>query len=123
MNTNLSKFGKNLKKLRLAANFSLREICKKVGYDPSNWSKIERGRMAPPSGTLKKWASALGLHKGTKQFEEFVDEGDFAQGIIPSEMMNDKVMMTYLPAFFRTIKNKKSKKEEIDRLVELIKNL
>jgi hypothetical protein len=28
-----------------------------VDYDPSNWSKIERGLISPPSGKeiLKKW--------------------------------------------------------------------
>ena len=50
-------FGKTLKKLRAEKELSIREICKKVNYDPSNWSKIERGKLSPPSneGTLKKW--------------------------------------------------------------------
>ncbi|MEK7625171.1 MAG: helix-turn-helix transcriptional regulator [Patescibacteria group bacterium] len=125
MNKNLFEFGKNLKDLRIAANLSLRDICKKANYDPSNWSKIERGRISPPSDkeTLEKWASALNLDKGSKEFDNFVNQAIIAQGIIPNEVMNNEKMMAFLPAFFRTTRNKKSRKDEIDRLIELIKNL
>ena len=44
----IQKFGKTLKKLRTVKGLSLRQVCKKTGYDPSNWSKIERGLISPP---------------------------------------------------------------------------
>jgi len=102
----------------------LREVCKLTGYDASNWSKVERGRIAPPSDkqTLAKWAKALGLSQKDKQFNEFIDQAQIAQGIIPSDMMMDNNAIQLMPAFFRTLRNKKPTKEEIDRLVELIKN-
>jgi len=36
-----------------------------ANYDPSNWSKIERGMLAPPTDekTLKNWAKILGIKK------------------------------------------------------------
>lgn len=125
MNKALLQFGTHLKELRLAAGFSLREICQKVRYDASNWSKIERGRISPPSDNkvLEDWALALGLAKQNPKFEEFITEASVAQGIIPTGVMNDEEMLSFLPAFFRTIKNKKSTKEDVDRLIELIKNL
>lgn len=123
METKLLKFAEFLKSLRLSKNFSLREICKIVDYDPSNWSKIERGVIAPPSNTevLKKWAIVLGLSKKSEDFEKFMDYASIAQGIIPHDIVSDEDIVSHLPAFFRTLRNKKPTKEEIDRLIELIK--
>lgn len=125
MNKNLHKFGQILKELRISNDFSLREICRKVSYDPSNWSKIERGKFPPPSDreTLRIWAGALNLSKGSRQFEEFVDQATVAQGIIPSDVLKEQKILQSLPAFFRTLRNKKPSKEEIDKLIELIKNV
>jgi len=124
MNKRMLQFGKVLKELRIKKELSLREVCKLTGYDASNWSKVERGRIAPPSDkqTLAKWAKALGLSQKDKQFNEFIDQAQIAQGIIPSDMMMDNNAIQLMPAFFRTLRNKKPTKEEIDRLVELIKN-
>lgn len=40
-------FGKYIKKLRLEKGLSLRTFCNNLKLDPSNWSKIERGRLKP----------------------------------------------------------------------------
>lgn len=124
MSTNLQKFGKILKSLRIEKNLSLREICKSANYDPSNWSKIERGKISPPSDekTLKKWANILGLSKKPGKIQEFTDEAKIAQGIIPQDILSDKNIVKHLPAFFRTLRNEKPTKEEIDKLIELIRN-
>ena len=124
MQKQLLQFGKTIKQLRISRKLSLREVCKLTGYDASNWSKVERGRIAPPSDkqALAKWAKALGLSQKSKQFDEFIDQAQIAQGIIPSDVLMDKNAVQLMPAFFRTLRNKKPTKEEIDRLVELIKN-
>ncbi len=118
------KFGETLKKLRLKRELSLRDVYKLTGYDPSNWSKVERGRIAPPSDevVLAKWASVLGISKKNKAFKEFIDSAQIAQGIIPTDILNEKNAVQLMPAFFRTLRNKKPTKEEVDRLVELIRN-
>ena len=123
MRQNLKKFGQHLKNVRISKNLSLREVCKKVNYDPSNWSKIERGVIAPPSDkkVLSKWASSLGLKPGSKERQEFIDEAQIAQGIIPHDILAGKNAVNYLPAVFRTLRNEKPTKEEIDRLIELIR--
>jgi len=122
MNKNLIKFGQNLKTLRINKRLSLRQICKLVNYDPSNWSKIERGKIPPPSDekTLRKWARALGLKQQEKRLQEFIDQARIAQGIIPQDIMGEE-LADALPAFFRILRNEKPTKEEIDKLVELIK--
>ncbi len=120
---NLKKFGKFLKKIRIEQNLSLREVCKKVGYDASNWSKIERGVIAPPAdkNILVKWAKALNLKKDSQDYQDFIDMAQIAQGIIPSDILKNKDAVKHLPAVFRTLRNEKPTKEEIDRLIELIR--
>ena len=122
MNKNLQKFGENLKILRINKGLSLRGACKLAGYDPSNWSKIERGKISPPSdqNVLHSWAKVLGI-KTKADIEKFIDEAIVAQGIIPEDILSRKNVVKYLPAFFRTLRNKKPTKEEIDRLIELIR--
>lgn len=124
MNIQFLRFAKNLKELRIKKGLSLREVCKLTGYDPSNWSKVERGRIAPPSDrkTLATWAKVLGLSQKSKELDEFIDAAQLAQGIIPSDILTNENAVKFMPAFFRTLRNKKPTKEEIDRLVELIKS-
>ncbi|HOZ16356.1 MAG TPA: transcriptional regulator [Candidatus Portnoybacteria bacterium] len=121
---NLKKFGENLKNLRIEKELSLREICKEVDYDASNWSKIERGIISPPSDekVLSKWARVLGIKSQSKEFKEFIDSALVAQGIIPEDVLSREDAFKYLPAVFRTLRNEKPTKEEIDRLIELIRN-
>lgn len=123
MNKNLLNFGEGLKKLRLSKDLTLRDICSVVNYDPSNWSKIERGVMAPPKDKeiLKGWAKVLGLSIESKEYAKFIDEAMVAQGIIPVDILADDDVVRYLPAFFRTVRNKKPTKEEIDLLIKVIK--
>lgn len=125
MNNSLLKFGETLKELRIKSNLSLREVCKKVGYDASNWSKIERGKISPPSDEtiLQKWAENLGLKKNTSAYIEFIDQAVIAQGIIPGDILEKQSATDCLPAFFRTLRNKKPTKEEIDHLIELLRNV
>jgi len=122
--TNLKKFGKLLYELRIKKEYTLREMCRNVNYDPSNWSKIERGKMSPPSDkkVLENWAKVLGLKKGSKEFEEFIYQANVGQGIIPFDIMEEKELVASLPAFFRTLKNRKPTKEEIDNMINLLKN-
>lgn len=118
-----SLFGEKLKKRRLEQNYSLREICKLVNYDPSNWSKIERGRISPPAEkkVLSNWAKFLGI-KNSLEMQKFIDEASVAQGIIPQDILEDKKTVNLLPAFFRTLRNEKPTKREINNLIELIRN-
>ena len=120
----LKKFGKLLYDLRIKKEITLREMCRKVNYDPSNFSKIERGKIAPPTEkkTLELWARVLGLKKDSKEFKDFIYQANVAQGIIPFEIMEEKELVAALPAFFRTLKNRKPTKGEIDNMIKLIKN-
>lgn len=123
MSKNIQKFGKMLKDLRIKKKLSLRKVCQLATYDPSNWSKMERGKLSPPSDepVLRKWAKILGL-VDKNEIRKFTDEAIVAQGIIPEDILSRPEAVEYLPALFRTLRNKKPTKEEIDRLIEIIRN-
>jgi len=120
---NEQNFSELLKDLRIKQGFTLREVCGKLNYDYSNWSKVERGILSPPSDgvTLKKWARVLGL-VAENEIKEFIELAQLSQGIIPESVMSNRNVMELLPAFFRTLRNSKPTKEEIDKLIELIRN-
>ena len=117
------KFGQTLKKLRVEKELTLRCASRIANYDPSNWSKIERGKMSPPHDekTLRKWVKILGISK-EREIQEFIDEANLAQGIIPQDILSQDNVVDFLPAFFRTLRNKKPTKKEIDQLIKLIKD-
>ncbi len=123
MSKNFKKFGKTLKELRIQKGLTLRKASYLSNYDPSNWSKVERGEISPPSDEriLRKWASVLGISKDNKKVQEFIDEAKIARGIIPQDILSQKNAVKYLPAFFRTARNKKPTKKELNQLIKLIK--
>ncbi|MFH1412905.1 MAG: helix-turn-helix transcriptional regulator [bacterium] len=122
MPKNLKQFGEILKSLRIKNELSIREACKLTEYDPSNWSKIERGLISPPADrkVLAKWGKVLKVEKD--KLNQFIDKAQIAQGIIPDDMVDKKEMLELMPAFFRTVRNRKPTKDEIDSLVKLIRS-
>jgi len=123
MTKKINEFGKILKELRIQKGLTLRKASRLANYDPSNWSKIERGEITPPSDEkiLKKWASIVGISKKSKEEQEFVDMAKIVKGIIPQDILSQKDAIKYLPAFFRTVRNKKLTKKELNQLIRLIK--
>ncbi|MDP2363768.1 MAG: hypothetical protein Q8M94_08365, partial [Ignavibacteria bacterium] len=68
----------------------------------------------------RKWAKALGVSR-EKDIREFIDKANLVQGIIPQDILSQNNAVDFLPAFFRTLRNKKPTKKEIDQLVKLIR--
>jgi len=120
----MTSFGDYIRSLRNERMLSLRDVCKTTGYDPSNWSKMERGILPPPSdeSTLKSWAKALEIKHDSEKFSNFMDLAVMASGTIPEDVLSNEKAAEYIPAFFRTIRGQKPSKEELDRLFELLKN-
>jgi len=67
-----SKFAAMLKRIRLEQGLTLREFCLKNGFDPGNYSRLERGLFPPPESheLLERYAFALGLKPGSDQWLE-----------------------------------------------------
>jgi transcriptional regulator with XRE-family HTH domain len=118
-----ASFGGYLKELRIKQRLSLRDVCSATGYDPSNWSKIERGLLAPPSddGVLQVWAKVLKLKKGTAEYTTFLDKAALAKGQLPKDILENETILSHMPAFFRTVRGEKPSKEDLDQIIDILK--
>ncbi|MGH9365111.1 MAG: type II toxin-antitoxin system antitoxin SocA domain-containing protein [Thermoanaerobaculia bacterium] len=101
---NMGRFGNFVRARRAELGLPLRVFCDKNGIDPSNWSKIERGRLQPPQGdALKKCARALKLQHGSSAWYDFCDLAATEAGRIPPDL-TDEETTGKLPALFRTLR-------------------
>jgi transcriptional regulator with XRE-family HTH domain len=116
-------FGQLVKEGRLAKGIGLREFCRKLEIDASNWSKVERGTLAPPQDEkkLKKIANILGIEPNTGKWKALKDQANIDAGIIPKDLLSDKEVLNSLPMFFRTIRSEKPTPEELDKLIKKIR--
>jgi transcriptional regulator with XRE-family HTH domain len=123
MDMRKNTFGDFIKEKRLEKDMSLRTFCKNIGYDPSNWSKVERGVLPPPleEEKLMKIAKSLELEKGSNEWQDLIDKANIEQGIIPPDLLSDEEVLKALPIFFRTLRNEKPSQEELENLVEKIR--
>ena len=78
-------FGDMLTQKRQALGMSLRKLSQKLGFDPTNLSKIERGTMNPPADVeiLSKWATTLNILKDNGEYQLFIDWAYLTQRRIP----------------------------------------
>jgi len=117
-------FGTFIKELRARQRLGLREFCLEHGHDPSNWSKIEREVLQPPRDekTLRAWAKQLGLKPGSDDWLKFFEYAAVDAGRIPDHILEDEKLVAQLPVFFRTLSGQKPSREELEKLVELIRS-
>jgi len=117
-------FGTFIKELRAKQRLGLREFCQEHGHDPSNWSKIEREVLSPPRDeeTLRTWAKQLGLKPGSDDWHKFHDYAAVDAGRIPDHLLEDKELAAHLPVFFRTLSGQKPSREDLEKLLKLIRS-
>jgi transcriptional regulator with XRE-family HTH domain len=117
----MKTFGEYIKSLRISREITLRDFCKIINVDPSNWSKVERGINPPPKSKeiLEEIGKALNLDTTSEEFKSICDLA--ALSYIPKELISDKELLEMLPAFFRTSRGEKPLKEELDKLIKIIK--
>ena len=116
-------FGDFIKSLRIERDVGLREFCRRLSIDASNWSKIERGVMPPPQDEekLDKIAEVLDIEKNSDLYIELKDKASIDAGIIPKDLLSDKETLNSLPMFFRTVRSEKPTAEELEKLIERIR--
>ena len=116
-------FGKLIKEIRIKKGMGLREFCRLLSIDASNWSKVERGVMPPPQDPdkLNQIAEVMGIDKNSDLYSEFIDSASIASGIIPKDILLDHETLSMLPMFFRTVRNEKPTTEELNKLIEKIR--
>jgi transcriptional regulator with XRE-family HTH domain len=116
-------FGKFIKERRIKKGLTLREFCKLIEVDASNWSKIERGLLSPPKSDykLKKIAEILEIPIGSDLWFEMKDRAELDIGNIPTDIRTDRELIGHLPMFFRTIRSEKPSAEDLDNLIAMIR--
>jgi len=116
-------FGEFIKEKRINKGIGLREFCKRMEIDASNWSKVERGLLAPPQDEekLRKIARMLDVKIGSPIWKEMKDKANIDAGIIPEDILSDEKVLDSLPLFFRTIRSEKPTPEDLDKLIDMIK--
>ena len=116
-------FGEFIKQERIKSGLSLREFCRRISCDASNWSKIERGKLTPPQDeeTLKLIASVLNIDTDPVQWQDLTDKAHIDAGIIPPDILSDEEVVKALPLFFRTLRSEKPAEEELNKLIEDIR--
>lgn len=113
-------FGEFLKRRRMATRLTLRAFCQAHGFDPSNFSKMERGLLRPPHGEkLEEYAAALGLARESDDWFEFHDLASVAQGEIPDHLLSDEQILDKLPVLFRALRE--IDPDKLDTLPDLIR--
>jgi transcriptional regulator with XRE-family HTH domain len=117
-----SSFAIFIREKRITAGLTLREFCRLIGFDASNWSKIERGLFLPPQSknVLDEIAAALKITKGGEEYKEMLDLAALSsipEGLIESEILEQ------LPVFFRTVRGEKPSESELSDLLEKIKSV
>jgi len=116
-------FGEFIKSLRLSRDIGLREFCRKLEVDASNWSKVERGLLPPPQddAKLEKISQILRINKKSETYTELRDKAAVDAGIIPKDLLSDEETLKSLPMFFRTVRSEKPTPEELEKLIDKIR--
>ena len=116
-------FGNLMKKLRVDKEITLREFCQANGFDPGNYSRLERGLFPPPQkeSLLEKYATALGLKRGSDEWLEFFDLAAAARGEIPKDILSDEEVVRKLPVVFRTLRGSALSPDKLDDLINKIR--
>ncbi len=119
----MSEFGDFIREARLALGKGLREFCLENGLDASNYSKIERGIVTPPSGErLEKYANFLRIEKNSEDWFTLFDLAAIAKKRIPDYVFDNEAFVEALPILFRKADTGEHyTKEELLRIAEDIK--
>ena len=112
-------FGQFLKDKRLALDLSLREFARQVGMQPSNYCNVEADVLSPPPAeSLDRLAKALGLRKGTSDYETFHDLAAKGRDEIPADVERIVKENELIPAMLRTVEDEKVTKEQLRGIIE-----
>ena len=114
-------FGTFVKIRRRAMGLTLREFCRRNGFDPGNISRYERGIVSPPvsAKARRAYAKALGISAGSVEWREFHDLAALWAGRLPTDMASDKAVLSMLPLIFCARREKQSE-AQLDWLIALI---
>ena len=115
-------FGDFIKQLRAQKRIGLREFCLALEFDPSHWSKVERGLANPPKDqeVLEQIARLLDVKLGSDEWTRLTDLAALSRGRIPDDLLKDKELLASLPLVFRNLRREPPTKDELNEVVDLV---
>jgi transcriptional regulator with XRE-family HTH domain len=116
-------FGDFVKERRIRQKQTLRHFCESNGLDAGNHSKLERGRLAPPSSEEKlvELAHALAVQAGSDDWRTFFDLAAAARGQFPKDLLSDEEVLDKLPVLFSTLRGQRVSPEKLEELVNFVR--
>ncbi len=116
-------FGQYIKEKRMARRITLRAFSEGLGYDPANYSRMERGLLMPPTNPerLAAFGRMLDIRQDSEEFREIVRLAALGRGEIPPATLSDKAVLAQLPVLFRTLEGDKVDEAMLDELFEAIR--
>jgi len=119
----METFGSMLRERRKELRLGLREFALRADIDAGNLSKIERGKLNPPQTCqmLDRICLALEYDTGSQEAEALRDQAAAENGRVPEEILSDADVMSKMPVLLRTVHNKQLSPEQLDKLIEMIK--
>jgi|GEM_PF-2700014 len=117
------EFGAFVKAARIKQGITARDAAKGSEMLSSNFSKIEHGVLRPPLGGEKqrKMARVIGLISGSQEEARFFDLAARANDATPVDVADIISREEALPMLLRTIGNKRLGKDDIEKLVRLVR--
>ena len=102
---------------------TVRQFAKAHGLDAAYVSRLENGITLPPKDVnkLERLGVALGLETGSEAWQEFMDLAAVAKNELPADLRDDERVASVLPAFYRTLRSEKLDEEELQKLLDLIR--
>lgn len=119
----MGMFGDMVRKRRKELRLGLRDAAERAEIDPGNLSKIERGRLKPPQDQhlLNRIARALEYDLDGREAEQLRDTAFAENGLVPPDILQGEAVASRLPLLLRSINNKQLDEEQLDRLIEKIR--
>ncbi len=119
-----SNFGVYIKEMRLRKGLSLRAFCVESGVEPSNYSKVERGLLPPPSEPqkLEPYRQGLGLSENSSEWRELTRLAALDRGEIPHRTLSNQDLVDKLPALFRMLEGGPMDNDILQEIVAAIKH-
>jgi len=111
-------FGRSLNRLRLAAGYGLRRFATLIEMKASNLCDIEHDRRAMPIEYVEPVAEALGLARGTKEWDRFFDLARRSDSL-PADVQH-VARRDFVPALLRTIDNVQLTDDDMRKLIDEI---
>jgi len=116
-------FGEFLKSRRAERRVTLRAFSEAVGMDPANYSKIERGVLAPPkeAARLEPFRRALDISADSEDHREMMRLAALGRGEIPAAVLSNEAVAAKLPLLFRTLEGNPVDEAMLDELVAALR--